>query len=563
MISIKFNKTLLGIASAALLGMAGCQDSYTAPELEIPSATLQANTTIADFKAAFADELAVTVPYKDEATKTPYIIHGRVISSDASGNIYKSIVIQDETAAMAFSVNQGSMYIDYRLGQEVVVEATGLWVGQYNNYLQFGMLGEYNGLPQITFMAWDTFNAHVQKEGLPDPETQYVRYGHANPTDRMYCTVIDIDDIPTSGPDYLNIMSQLVEIPNVSFVDAGKDPAVTFAPYQDNADRYIKGASGKQLNVRCSGYSSFYSTPLPTGVGTVRGILSRYGDSWQLLLRGYSDVIFDSMGTVDEPYSVEQAIELQNNGRKGYVEGYVVGSLKFGLNDAVDSIDDIIFDVDGTESDNNLVIAPSADCRDMEKMMLVQLPAGSKIRQYANLLDNPDVMGHKLTVEGYMNQWLGMHAVTDVAAGFAAFNIEGIEIEGVTGQGSGTSEDPYTVDYVLAHPEEEMTAVWIQGYICGYVLGMGTGISYEEAVRFQPYDSGDYNGANILLGNSPAANSANQSLPVALTGDFRKQYGLKANPDKFGKHVKIQCNVSQNVLTVTGLNSISAIEEIE
>ena len=138
------------LGALTLGSLTSCQDSYDTPELEVPQATLVANTTLADFKATFADEMAVKVGNNPE-TDAPYILKGRVVSSDASGNIYKSLVIQDETAALALSINQSSMYIDYRLGQEVVINATGLWMGQYNNLLQLGLLGEYNSSPQITF----------------------------------------------------------------------------------------------------------------------------------------------------------------------------------------------------------------------------------------------------------------------------------------------------------------------------------------------------------------------------------------------------------------------------
>ncbi|MDE6010753.1 MAG: hypothetical protein K2F87_04805, partial [Muribaculaceae bacterium] len=297
---------LLMGAMLAAAALTGCQDSYDAPDLTDPVATLEANTTLLDFKQTFSDEIAVMIPYKDEAARIPYVLKGRVVSSDASGNIYKSLVIQDETAALALSINQSSMYIDYRLGQEVLINVTGLYVGQYAAYEQVGWLNEYNGNPQLGFMAYDMFRNHSQLNGLPDQEFKYIRYGADAPAGSPYCTIIslaELNSIPAYGAPYLGIMSQLVEIPNVSFVDAGQDPPVTFATYQETCDRYIRDASGNTLNVRCSGYSSFYNDPLPEGTGTVRGILSRYNDSWQLLLCGMEDVIFTAEGSKSEPYT--------------------------------------------------------------------------------------------------------------------------------------------------------------------------------------------------------------------------------------------------------------------
>lgn len=547
---------LLGVVS---LSLSSCQDSYDAPDLLDPVATLQANTTLSEFKQAFADEIAVRVPYKDEATKTPYILKGRVVSSDASGNIYKSLVIQDETAALALSINQSSMYIDYRLGQEIVINVTDLYVGQYAAYQQVGWLNQYNGNPQLGFMAYDMFRNHTQLNGMPDQDFKYIRYGSEAPADKPYCTIISLAQlqaIPAYDAPYLNIMSQLVEIPNVSFVDAGQDPAVTFATYQETCDRYIRDAAGNQLNVRCSGYSSFYNDPLPEGTGTVRGILSRYNDSWQLLLRGMEDVIFTTEGTKSDPYTVSQAIEMNSNGRFCWVEGKVIGSVALGVSQ-VTSRDQIIFSAIDAETDNNVVIAASSDA-DLSEMMIVNLPAGSKVREYVNLLDNPGALGKTLKVQGSLTPWLGMPAITSVGDGFSDFELEGLDISGVTDAGSGTEDDPYTVAYIINNPESQEN-VWVEGYIVGFVQGA----AFDAGATFRPYQDGDdYSGANIILGEKRETNSTSASIPVALSGAYRRAYGLKANPDKLGIKVKILCNVG-DCLGTTGIVSISQLLEVE
>ena len=570
--AIKYS--ILGLGFLALGTLASCQDHYDEPALNVPQATLEPNTTLAEIKAAFGDELAVKLPLKDADAGIPYIIHGRVISSDASGNIYKSLVIQDETAAIALSINQGSMYTDYRLGQEVVICATDMWMGMYNNYIQFGSLGEYNGAPQITFMAYDTFKAHSQLNGLPNQNFKYINYGKPQPADDPYCLIFrTFSEIPAAGEEYVNVMSQLVEFPNVSFVDAGPDkskqpdaegnyPPMTFAPYQDNADRYIKDANGATLNVRCSGYSSFYNDPLPEGVGTVRGILSRYGDSWQLLLRGTEDLIFDEAGSREEPYSVEQAIAMNDNGRTGWVEGVIIGSVKSGVS-AVASIDDITFTAAGAELENNLVIAASGDCRDLEKMMIVELPAGTRIREWAYLLDNPDVLGKTLYVKGSMNAWLGMHAVTEVGDSFSDFEVEGQIIPGVTGQGNGTKESPFTVAYLKAVDDVDLSNVYVEGYVVGWISGR----TFSTGANFSAYEKGDYNGNNIILGQTPSligvddrAVGVESSVPVSLSDiTLRDQYGLVKNPAMLGKKVRIRGNVS----TTFGSRGVSLVSEIE
>ena len=101
--------------------------------------------------------------YKDEASKTPYVIKGRVISSDASGNIYKSMYIQDATGAITLSINQASLYNFYPFGQEIVLNLSpkDFVYPDYdkgedvNASLNF-YIGKYAGLEQIGASASTT-----------------------------------------------------------------------------------------------------------------------------------------------------------------------------------------------------------------------------------------------------------------------------------------------------------------------------------------------------------------------------------------------------------------------
>ena len=123
----------------AALGITSCDDDWDTPPLTGPVATIEANTSIYDLKAKYwFDETngVDTIGLTDEGEHI--IIKGRVISSDASGNIYKNLVIQDETSAVTFSINQNSLYTDYRMGQEVVIDVTDMYLGKYAGLQQFG-----------------------------------------------------------------------------------------------------------------------------------------------------------------------------------------------------------------------------------------------------------------------------------------------------------------------------------------------------------------------------------------------------------------------------------------
>ena len=110
--------TYLGSALLLAAALSSCQNDFDDPGLQVPEATWQANTTIAELKEHFwkgDTNYAIECPEREDGSH--YIIKGRVISSDASGNIYKSMYIQDATGAITLSINQNSLYNQYRLGQ--------------------------------------------------------------------------------------------------------------------------------------------------------------------------------------------------------------------------------------------------------------------------------------------------------------------------------------------------------------------------------------------------------------------------------------------------------------
>lgn len=485
------------------LTLASCQNDFDDPALAVPEATAKANMTLADFKERFADDNAVLLT---DDMLTPdgsdrgeqIVIKGRVISSDASGNIYQSLVIQDGTSALPVTVRRAGLYADYHLGQEVVISTAGLWMGKYNGLQQLGWLGEpYNGTPQLTFMSYAEFSTHTELNGLPQPETSYILPDAERPEEGIYCLIERIDQLPTSGPEMRALQGQLVEFRNVSWDGGGE---LDYAPYQENANRYIKHEDGQlKLTVRNSGYSTFYNDILPAGVGTVRGILSWYGDGssstagvvggWQLLLRSEADVIFDSKGQREDPYTVDEVLGLDESGASGWMKGYIVGSVKGGVT-AVSSAADVIFGPNA-ELDNNLLVAQTADCADYTRCVAVQLPQGTDLRKYGNLVDNPAVCGKSILIRGDFGTYLGMRGLTGNSGQADQFEIDGVKIEGgdTPDKPSGTettlyeglaSANDFTFEDVTLPSAAKYIWMWDSQYKCLKASAFIGGKSYAS-----------------------------------------------------------------------------------
>lgn len=134
----------IGAFAAALTLLASCDEwepvftgDYGKADVYKP-VTLTPNKTIMELKSLYKN-----APVKIE---DGIIIGGQVISEDRSGNIYKSIYIQDATGAIEVKIGKNSLYNDYKLGQWVYVKCSGLTLGAYNGMIQLGYedaSGEY------------------------------------------------------------------------------------------------------------------------------------------------------------------------------------------------------------------------------------------------------------------------------------------------------------------------------------------------------------------------------------------------------------------------------------
>lgn len=578
------------LASTALLGLGACQADMDTPALEVPVATLHSNISILDLKNAYEHKTQLvympgTWVDKDGhrldenlnvldadgnptgetgviAGGDPVYIHGRVISSDATGNIYKSLVIQDETAALAFSLNQGQLFNTYRLGQEVVVDLTGVMLGNYRNLQQIGTLTDetYDDAPQLGFMAYDRWLSISQLNGLPDPAFRNVSLGSDYPSDNYYCIKFaDFDGL--SNGTLPELQSQLVEFQNVHFqIKPGEE---TYAPYQESVNRTLVDVNGKTLTLRNSGYSNFYNKLLPEGTGTVRGILSYYGSDWQLLLRGPEDVMITTKGQEEDPFTVPELLSNVYEGYMGWAEGYIVGSVKAGVK-TVSSAADVVFGSAAAELDNNVLIAANASETDWTQCAVVALPQNTLLRASVNLLDNPNAIGKLLKVKGTLGFDLGLPGIITPRGGKGDFYLDGVipsdGTEAPPASGSGTEADPYNITYVMETTADE-NGVWVVGYVAGYVTSGNFSEMTAEFSALEVAGSSNWlNQSNVILsGLAPMKCAVNNSVPCQLNGVSRPVMGLKDNPSVFGKQVLVKCNIASYL----GTRGVTKITEVK
>lgn len=383
----------------------GCNDEFDTPPMVVPQANVDPNTTIADFKAKYWQNVNNFI----DTVKEDIVIHGRVISSDESGNIYKSLYIQDETGALSISINGNSLYNTYRIGQEIVIPLQNYFVGKYNGQLQLGYPAWYSagGVWEATFLPLEMWESMVQINGMPNVAM----------VDTVPCSIADLG---TDEASLLKWQGQLVKFEDVKFQDA--DGEITFSEAGATTNRSIVDANGATLVVRNSNYASFRAQALPMGTGTVVGVLSYYntsrtstsGGTWQLYLRSAEDCIgflTDTKGLMKDPYNIEEAIAAQNQGKKGWVMGYIVGAVAPEVT-SVSSNDDIEWGAPTTLA-NTIVLAMDPECRDFNQCVVVPLPANTQFRTDANLANNENAYKSLIYVKGTLASYMGMAGITE------------------------------------------------------------------------------------------------------------------------------------------------------
>ena len=389
-----------------LVFTAACSDEFDQPPMVIPTAQHTPNMTIAEFKAKYWQD---AVNYID-TVKEDIVIHGWVTSSDESGNIYKSLYISDGTAGINISINQNSLYNNYRLGQEIVIPMKDYYVGKYNGQQQLGYPAWYasGSVWEATFLPQAMWESMVEINGLPD----------LSKVDTLDVSISDFQG-KTDSETLLKYQGKLVRISGVQFTEA--NGVLTYAEASATTNRTIADEDGNQLIVRNSNYADFRADILPDDVVDVVGLLSFYATrqnssgTWQFYLRSIDDVIGGGgQGSHSNPYTTMEAIEVQNTGVKGWVSGFIVGAVGPEVT-TVSGNADIEWKAP-TTLDNTLVIADDPNCTDINKCIIIPLPQGSKEREELSLKAYPALYKKPIMVKGPLVSFMGKAGMNPLEA---------------------------------------------------------------------------------------------------------------------------------------------------
>ena len=330
-------KKIKFIALAFLaLTLGSCMgDSYADPDLtdKVPAAPYGNNSlreknviSIADLKTQFATVIANS-SYK--LIEKDMMIKAVVTGNDVSGNIYNQVSVQDASGAIIIAINGSGLSGYLPVGQEILVNLKGLYIGSYKKLPQIGGVNTKisDGTLSMGKIERAVWNEHFKILNPGEADASTVEPEEFDKTKLNNST----KEEKAAFAAYMEAnVCKLMTLKKVKFASA--NGTNVWAPKDTNTSlELIDAESGKRISssnlvVRNSGYSKFANEVVPQGVFDITGIFTRFGDTWQIVLRNTDDLkAAQTGGTLEKPYTVAQALEKINAGTAGDAKVYATG----------------------------------------------------------------------------------------------------------------------------------------------------------------------------------------------------------------------------------------------
>ena len=264
-------KWLLKLYSfCALISLMSCVKSEGfEPLSEACNDQLVANKTVQDI---YNNSTSVATQYTEEG-----IIEGYIVSSDQGGNFFKTLSLQvlSDSIGYSIAIDQSDLYTKYNPGRKVYILLKNTYTEIDHDALKIGALFIDNFSNEtVGRIAYPGFEKILIKSCEVVEENQLVNS-------------ISIDAV---SDRYLNT---LIEFKEVQFIQN----ALGSTLYDSNNDEggsasnlLLEDTAGNNLIFRTSAFADFASLEVPPYSGIIRGVLTKFKDSYQLIARTADDI---------------------------------------------------------------------------------------------------------------------------------------------------------------------------------------------------------------------------------------------------------------------------------
>lgn len=248
----------------------GCVDSQNFETLQVNCIDdLVANSSFSEVKALYVDE---TIQIQEDL-----IIEGYVTSSDKEGNFFSVLHFQDKAVnpseGFRIEFDLIASHLFFPEGSKIFIKLKGLYLGKSSDVYKLGGTLSVFG------------NIFVGR--LPAVAVREHIFISCDETTALVPNVIAIDDFEK------NLTNTLVQLQDVQFVD--DDLNQPYALEREETDRILTDCFGNELELMNSGFANFYEEILPSGNGSITGVLLRQRENFFLVIRSPDDIDFSNM----------------------------------------------------------------------------------------------------------------------------------------------------------------------------------------------------------------------------------------------------------------------------
>jgi hypothetical protein len=251
----KMYRLILMVFAVSLLASCVQDDDFEAPNTSITEPTIEGDIVQISSVLGIAGQ-------QDEGelftfAETNQVVEGYVISSDEGGNFFRELIIQDKpenpTAGLKVAIFVNPLFTKYEVGRKVFIELDGFTVGTSNGVVTLG-------IPDGNFI--DPAPAQFESKITRGAE------------------VAEIVALPLSISDFSDDFENLfVKLENVQFSKADVQDDLSFAAESFDSfdgERTIESCDSNASTIfSTSTFADFASLSLPTGSGSIEGVLSR------------------------------------------------------------------------------------------------------------------------------------------------------------------------------------------------------------------------------------------------------------------------------------------------
>lgn len=196
------------------------------------------------------------------------VVAGIVVGDDASGNIYKKMILQQDSSGIAVAVDVTNFNTDYPIGRRVFVKCKGLYISNNEGNFELGT----SATNPVGRIPANLLTQYLVK-GMWGLSVTPMVFDLATAADNP-------EDVPTNT---------LVRFENVEFAPGsfGK----TYAP-TSGSNLYLNDCnpSPSTLAVYSSNFSTFALAQSPSGNGSIQGVYTIYSGDGELQIRDLYDV---------------------------------------------------------------------------------------------------------------------------------------------------------------------------------------------------------------------------------------------------------------------------------